>query len=206
VAEVLPRHLVTYLEFDAATRRAFLEWVDGGRSDESVPSHFAILIAHFLETAIFIRGYEHLAGMAFEELERLLLIFGKDRDCRCLLQPLIDACRLVDTSIAVRPEFASAITNHANEMPFAKKLYLGRALQQSRCLEADAALLFLLEQPQTRLDAQVAAAFVVVYHHWTENYAFRFNGGVELQSNKDALTHLRNPGRREFLPDQLEHP
>ena len=45
--------------------------------------------------------------------------------------------------------FADNLSANVSLMPFAVRLYLGRALKQSLFLEADAAMLFVLETTQT---------------------------------------------------------
>lgn len=208
----LPPLLTTYDRFDPATRRAFLEWIDTGRCDPSVPTAFPLHLVHCLEAAMLEEGRHDLARIAAAELERLLQVHGGDRDFRGCAQSLREACKLLDADCPVAPIFASARTNHGDEMPFAERLYLGQALKNSPCLEADPALLFLLEQPRTWLDAHVVSAFDVVYHHWTENYSYRFNGGVELQPTSTlSLVYESLDGEATFelrstLPDPASAP
>lgn len=217
VAEVasaadLPCFLTTYDEFDAGTRTAFLEWVGRGRVDAAVPIAFAIHLVHSLETALFKKGRHELAATAAAELERMVQLFSDDEDLRACAEPLIDACRLIDPETLVDPVHAGARANFGKEMPFRVRRFLAQEVHRSHVLEADPALLLLLQQPETHLDAHVAGLFNVLYHHWTENYSYRFNGGVELQPTAklcltyDCMDGLTSVEIASELPDVASAP
>jgi hypothetical protein len=175
-----PNELTSYAEFDPAIRRAYLAWINGGRLDPSVPGAFLLHFVYSLEMAIVRDGRHELAGSAREELEELLKLHRNDVAFRTSTSALLELLSLIDPNGPVRPIFASAKSNPGDEMPFDVRRYLGELLRFSPSLEADPALLFVLQQPGTRLDAHLAQNFAVVHHHWSEDFAYRFQGGIEL--------------------------
>ena len=211
-APEVPAFLATYEEFDPATRRAFLEWIDGGRDDPAVPLPFLLHLIRCLEVAMLEQGRGELATAATAEVERLLQLHGDDPDFRGSAEALLHAARLLDPDRPVPLISANGRGNPSDQMPFAERLYLGQALKGSSCLEADPALLFLLQRPRTWLDTHVVLSFPLVYHHWTENYSHRFNGGVELQPTSTlSLSYQCLDGETEFelsssLPDPASAP
>lgn len=179
--------MTSYQEFDPGTRRAYLEWIDGGRLDAGVPLAFLLHFVHTLEIMLIVHERLDVAAAARAATEAQLLLHPDVSEFHHCAKALIELCDWVDPVHVSAPIFASAEGNHAKEMPFAVRRYLGEALGSSNCLEADAALLFLLKQPRAKLKTYVAQHFGVLYHHWTENYSYRFNGGVKLDA-KESLS------------------
>jgi hypothetical protein len=139
------------------------------------------------------------------ELERLLSSIGDHSEARDWAERLSKLCRWLDAAFVPDPVLATANTNYRPQMPFETAEYIGRMLRTSPQLEADAALVLLLHQPHTRLDAHAAQNFGFIHHMWSDAYAHRFNGGVEVQSSKRlAFRYECGLGRFEYpsdLPD-----
>lgn len=199
-----PHSLTFYGEFAPSVRKAYLAWIDGGRTATVAPTAFLLLFLYSLEQAIVRRSDHHLSPAASAELKRLMALHAKDKYFCCCAEELVALCDWLDPANTGPVIPASAQANHRSQMPFDVRVYLGRMLRRSPQLEADPALLFLLQQPGTHLDSKTAQAFDFIFHRWVDGYSHRFAGGLTLRPTRTVTLHydcLDEHGPVEFLSD-----
>ena len=202
-----PQSLTSYRDFDPTIRRAYLEWIVGGRIATEVPGCFLLLHLYSLEQVIVRRHDHSFLGQARVELKRLLAQHPKEKQFCYQAEELVTLCDWLDPTATVASIPASAQSNHRQYMTLDVRGYLGQLLKNSTLLEADAALLFVLQQPGTHLDSRAAQAFDLIYHRWVEEYPYRFADGLEICPSATISFHydcLDEHGAVEFpsdLPD-----
>lgn len=199
-----PQSLTSYRDFDPTIRRAYLEWIVGGRISTEVPGCFLLLHLYSLEQVIVRRCDRSFLGQARVELKRLMTQHAKEKQFCYQAEELVALCDWLDPTETVTPIPASAQANHRPHMPFDVRVYVGQLFKNSTRLEADAALLFVLQQPGTRLDSRSAQAFDLIYHRWVEEYPYRFADGLEICPSATISFHydcLDEAGAVEFPSD-----
>jgi hypothetical protein len=82
----------------------------------------------------------------------------------------MSACELLDSEFVPPAIYASAETNFRGEMPFNVRHFLGWMLKSAGGFEADAALLFYLQQPGRRLEPLAAQYFRELSASWCLRY------------------------------------
>jgi hypothetical protein len=178
-------------------RACYLEWNDGGRRASEVPPSFLRTFLAGLEHAIVRDGVRTDLSEVRGELTRLAELHKKDRAfVRCANQ-LIAACEFLDPDFV--PElYASANSNHRNAMPFRVRHFLGSMLARTGHLEAEPALVFYLQQPQTRLEPFLAQYFRELLALWCQGYWQLGAGMFGDQQSIPPLTFDYEPLMGEF--------
>jgi hypothetical protein len=185
-------------------RRGYLDWLHANRPLAS-PTGYWLQFLRTLEFALVWDKRIEVAHHARTELERLLSSIDHHPEARDWAGRLLKLCQWLDPAFIPDPVLASAATNYRPQMPFEVAEFIGRMLMTSPQLEAEAALTFVLQQPHTRLDPHAAQNFGFVHHMWSEAYAHRFNGGVEVETTKRlAFRYECGLGIFEFPSDLLD--
>jgi hypothetical protein len=192
------QHFSAYARFSPAERRAYLEWLSGGRMAATPPRSFLLLFLSSLEHAIVRDGHGEQLADAREQLARLLALHGEDPVVSAVARRLATLCELLDPEFIPSPMFATAETNFREEMPFEVRQFLGWALKSAGRLEADEGLLFYLQQPGRRLEPLVAQYFRELHASWCLRYAHAFGGAFANVALLPKLTLHYQPLHGDF--------
>ncbi|AYN19054.1 TerB N-terminal domain-containing protein [Alcaligenes aquatilis] len=182
----------SYSEISASARRAYLEWLAGGRQDPSADIGFVFLFFYGLERRVIIDGSSNgitqdECTAVTQELRRLLAIYGdKSRSFHRYASELLNWATLVtyDRKLYEQlvPDFSKTY-----ELPVYLKLALGQAAIDAAPVPVDIALAWarldpkiVLRTPATRCAEQFEKLF---RHKYTE----LFGGGLILPKNKTKL-------------------
>jgi hypothetical protein len=192
-----PYGFTAYRDLGPQGRRGYLEWIDGGRRNPDVPPAFPLLLLHSLECALVRDGRTSLAGDVRQELVSLMKLHA-DKVFRTSAGKLLALCNWLDSNYSPDPVYASAAANYADVIPHRTLHYLGWAAQKNRQLEADQALLLLLEQPNTRLEPAVAQNFRELHNFWGEAFPHHDAGAIMLPSSLPRLCLTYQPIHGDF--------
>lgn len=182
----------SYSEISASARRAYLEWLAGGRQDPSADIGFVFLFFYGLERRVIIDGSSNGITqdewtVVTQELRRLLAIYGdKSRSFHRYASELLNWATLVtyDRKLYEQPvpDFSKTY-----DLPVYLKLALGQAAIDAAPVPVNIALAWarldptiVLRTPATRCAEQFEELF---RHKYTE----LFGGGLILPKNKTKL-------------------
>lgn len=198
----------SYASISATGRRAFLEWLSGGRRDPKVDVGLVFLFFYGLERRLFIDRALNEASELISEVERLLGIYGENSSFQGYAQSFLGAARLVKGDFAA-PE--PAPLGYFYEMPLATRVHLGRLLVEDRPIDAEAALLWTLGSPETRLRTPGQRCFPELRHLWTVRFSERNPAGLKVRAPQRRIKasyraasgtfEVDMPGPHEKLPD-----
>jgi len=193
-----------------ARRRAYIDWLAGGRSDPQADVGLVFLFFYGLERRLFFDREIADAAMLTAEVERLLDIYGAHASFRGYATTFLAAAALVSGRpvLAVQP---SAVVNWSEELPLATRLHLGVVLSEGRPLTADDALLWVLGNPETRLRTPGQRCFEETRGVFARHFASRHPKGLSVRTPQrrvsvsyraasDGFT-VAIPGPHENLPD-----
>ncbi|MDJ0390092.1 TerB N-terminal domain-containing protein [Roseomonas sp. E05] len=193
-----------------ARRRAYIDWLAGGRVDPQADIGLVFLFFYGLERRLFFDRQVADAAMLTGEVERLLDIYAAHVSFKGYATTFLAAAALLSGKAAptVQP---SAVVNWSEELPLATRLHLGVVLSEGKPLGADDALLWVLGSPETRLRTPGQRCFEETRSLFARHFVSRHPKGlavrtpqrrvsVSYRAASDGFT-VSIPGPHENLPD-----
>jgi hypothetical protein len=165
-----PAEFTPYRALSPAARRDFIAWSAGGRQSTNAPRAFLLLFVSGLEHAIFRDNQRGDLQAIRHELHRLVELHQGDAVFCRVARQLMLACALLDPGFVPDPITSSVDPNFRDEMPLEVRLFLGWMFRTAGRLEADAGLLFYLQQPRMRLEPTTAQYFREIRELWCHRY------------------------------------
>lgn len=167
----------SYAEITPAARKAFLDWMSGGRREASYGVGHVFLFFYGLEHRQFIdRDFANTPQMV-AEVERLLAIYGDNHSFRGYATAFLDLSRCA-AGIPPGVPRLSAERSGYSEIDVAVRLHLGRRLTQSKTILSEDALLWMLALPDVYLRTPAVRCFDEFVALWHLRFRARFPEGV----------------------------
>lgn len=136
-----------YKDISSANRRAFLEWLAGGRCDPSADIGLVFLYFYGLEYRLFKERAVADSVLLTAEVERLLKVYGENHSFEGYARRFLEAASLtIPGRTSTRPPIHLEGW-YSYEMPLDARLWLGGKLAAGQTLDADDALLWLSAMP-----------------------------------------------------------
>lgn len=176
---ISPPSFTSYSDLSPGERRAYLDWHDTGRRNSAVGAFCPLLLLHSLECALVRDNRTEIALAVKEELESLIDLHA-DRVFQSHARKLQSICDWLDPEHVPPAICASAAANYGDKIPQEVLHYLGWAVHNAKHLDADQALLLLLQQSGTHLGACVAQNFAQLHCFWVEAFPHHEAGSVVL--------------------------
>ena len=199
-----------YAHLTSAGRRAYIDWLAGGRSDPQADINLVLLFFYGLERRLFHEQVVADAPVLIAEVERLLGIYGINGSFRNHATNFLAAATLLLGKAPGRIEPAPA-TDWLSEIPLATLLHLGVVLAEGRPLDADDALLWVLGTPEARLRTPGQRCFPELRQVFAARFAGTHPRGLAIRTPKRRITATYRaasgaftaviPGPHENLPD-----
>jgi tellurite resistance protein len=190
----------SYSSIQPEARRAYLEWLAGGRKDPEVGIGYVFLFFYGLERRLFVeRVCEDFPAIA-EEVRRLVSIYGGNGSFHGYANRLLDTLEVMSTQHDVRPALSPDM-RVGYEMPMAARIYLGRLLDSGAAFEADDALVWLLGSPETGLRTPATRCFDELVPLWRLRFAERYPSGLKVRAPKSRLKMQYRPASGNFEID-----
>ena len=139
----------SYAEISPAARRAFLDWMAGGRRDPAYGIGLVFLFVYGLEHRLFVEGGDD-APQLVREVERLLAIYGANNSFHGYATNFLNFARLARGGRLELHKLSPERSGGA-EMDLPTRLYLGERLAVSPALSPEDALRWVLAMPNTYL-------------------------------------------------------
>ncbi|WP_419900310.1 TerB N-terminal domain-containing protein [Roseomonas sp. USHLN139] len=192
-----------------ARRRAYIDWLAGGRSDPQVDIGLVFLFFYGLERRLFFDREVAEADLLATEVERLLGIYGAHNSFQGYGSTFLAAAALV-TGRAIPAAKPAPVVNWSEDLPLSTRLHLGAVLAEGRSLGADDALLWVLGTPETRLRTPGQRCFEEARSLFAHQFAFRHPKGLPVSAPQRRMSvsyraasgfSVSIPGPHENLPD-----
>lgn len=177
-----------YAEIDPTCRRAYLEWLAGGRDDPRAYIGYVFLYFYGLERRLFVDSpAEDEKRAIFDEVERLHGIYGGDSSFDGYSRKLLD-CRpiLLKGEAAIEP-----LLEHQRswDLPLPVKLGVGRLIAQGEPVSAEWLVSWWLTHPETRLRMPAKRAFEEFRSLFLNRIRQRYPKGIEVKRPRSELSH-----------------
>jgi tellurite resistance protein len=167
----------SYAEITPAARRAFLDWMSGGRQGTAYGVGHVFLFFYGLEHRQFIDCDLASTPRMVAEVERLLSVYGESHSFRGYAKAFLDLSRCA-AGIPLEVPQPSAERSGSSEIDVAVRLHLGRRLTQSRTILSEDALLWVLALPDVYLRTAAVRCFDEFVALWHIRFRTRFPEGL----------------------------
>jgi len=180
----------SYASIAPSARRAFLEWMAGGRRDSAYGIGYVFLFFYGLEHRQFIEKKSSSAHVLIPEVERLLAIYGQNHSFRRYATDFLIHARLT-AGLPLEPPRLSPERSASPDLPPQVRLYLGERLSASSALSAHDALIWVLALPDTYLRTPAIRCWDEFVALWASRFAEKFPSGfqVKIPAKKIAFTY-----------------
>lgn len=176
----------SYTDIQPKARRAYIEWLAGGRSDPAIGIGYVFLFFYGLERRYLVDGAKVEAPEISAEVRRLLGIYGDNNSFRGYAKRFLDVVAILENPENDRPELSSDLRN-GYEMPMSIRVYLGRRLAEQVPFDAHDALLWVLSLPDTYLRTAATRCFDEFVSLWRIKFAERHAGGLKVRAPRTPL-------------------
>ena len=160
----------SYASITPQARRAFLEWMAGGRSNPSYGIGYVFLFFYGIEHRLFVDRDFQSVKLLVAEVERLLLIYGSNNSFNGYANSFLTFAKLAAGVSLGSPRFAVEGSG-SNGIDAKTRIYLGRRLAITDTFAAEDALLWVLALPDVHLRTPAVRCFDEFALLW----ALRFN-------------------------------
>lgn len=160
----------SYASITPQARRAFLEWMAGGRSNPSYGIGYVFLFFYGIEHRLFIDRDFQSVKLLVAEVERLLLIHGSNNSFNGYANSFLTFAKLA-AGVSLGPPRFAVEGSGSNGIDAKTRIYLGRRLAITNTFAAEDALLWVLALPDVHLRTPAVRCFDEFALLW----ALRFN-------------------------------
>ncbi len=168
-------------------RRAFLDWMKGGRKDLACGIGYVFIFFYGLEHRMFLENGGENPQVLVAEVKRLLSIYGGNNSFRGYATKFLTCVRLV-AGAPISPPQLSPDIGGTTEIPLNIRLYLGAKLAKSDRIDADDALLWLMSLPEFRLRTPAHRCFERFISLWRVQFGASYPNGFKLAVSSTYLT------------------
>lgn len=169
----------SYAAISSPARRAFLEWMAGGRRDPTYGIGFVFLFFYGLEHKVFIEKSPVAMRKLIPEVDRLLSIYGQNGSFRSYATEFLTFARIA-AGLPLDPPRLSPERNVSPDLPAAVRIYLGQKLAVSNVLYEDDVLIWLLALPDTYLRTPAIRCFDEFVALWKLRFIEKFPEGFKV--------------------------
>jgi tellurite resistance protein len=202
----------SYAGITPAARRAFIEWMAGGRRDPAYGIGHIFLFFYGLEHRQFVDRDVNGTKASVSEVERLLSIYGGNNSFQHYARDFLTYARLV-AGIPLKRPGLSTERSGSGEMAPEIRIHLGRRLSETSVLGARDTLLWVLAMPDVYLRTAAVRCFDEFVDLWTLRFNQKYLGGFPVKTpTKNIRLKYRAasnafavdvPGPHEQYPDIL---
>lgn len=185
-----------YSELQPVARRAYLEWLAGGRCDPNIPIGYVFIYFYGLEKRLIAEKAKDDAPAILAEARRLLALYGEQPSFNRYCTALIEAGEVIFESPP--PPKASLDLRYGWEIPIAVRMHLGRKVRDGAPLDAEDALCWALSHPQLSTRTPVSRCFEEFRALWEHRFAEKFPGGLKVREPKARLQLQYRSASSEF--------
>lgn len=168
----------SYSEIHPWSRRAYLDWLAGPRSDPETYIGYVFLYFYGLERRLMLDEDAEDRDVIRREVERLLSVYGGNHSFRRYASDLLSAEGVRRRGTDVEPVFDHDIAGY--EVPLDVKIALGARVRDGRPIEPDLLLALVRTHPETRLRTPARRAAAELRDLFVAEVERRFPKGVKV--------------------------
>jgi tellurite resistance protein len=192
-ADTIGQHMDYWPAYESmrpSSRRAFLEWLSGGRSDPDTYVGYVFVYLYGLERrGVLERSREDRPAIR-AEVERLIAVYGHHDSFRRYAGELLAALDILDLEPGRDP--APVFLPSGGNVPPAVCIAVGSRIRDGRPVEADWLLAWTMSHPETRVRTPARRAF----DHLRAEFAVEFDrrhpsGGLLLKAGKGKAAPIQ---------------
>lgn len=192
IEERLMSYWPSFHTISPEARRAYLQWLEGGRRDPLADTGYVFLFFYGLERrALVDAGSDPLVRaeipLIVKEVQQLLSIYGENRSFRGYAEGFLDylSNQTLDPSFYLGPP--PDAVSYSYEMPLPLRIGLGQHAANKRPLDATWALAWALADPNISKRTPVTRCKDVFAALFKLKYASTHPAGLTLAQNKTKL-------------------
>lgn len=187
----------SYSELRPEARRAYLEWLAGGRCEPSTPIGYVFIYFYGLERRLLAESAGADAPAIIGEVARLLAIYGQNHSFSRYARALLEAAELV-YGLATPMIEARADMRLGWEIPLSVRLALGRKVRDGIPIDANDALCWALCHPQLSTRTAVRRCFDAFRDLWHHHFNERYPNGIKVRKSQSRLRFDYRSASAEF--------
>jgi uncharacterized membrane protein YhaH (DUF805 family) len=186
-----------YSEIQPGARRAYIEWLAGGRRDPATPIGYVFLYFYGLERRLIKAKAADESDVILGELDALMSVYGGNHSFAGYARSLMDAAQVLHGS---PPDSltASIDSRYGWEIPMPVRLYLGEKVAKGEPIGSEDALCWTLSHPQIWPRTAAKRCFDDFKALWHHEYEARFPGGIKVAKPKTRLNYQYRSASSEF--------
>lgn len=186
-----------YSEIQPGARRAYIEWLAGGRRDPATPIGYVFLYFYGLERRLIKAKAADESDTILGELDALMSVYGGNHSFAGYARSLMDAAQVLHGS---PPDSltASIDPRYGWEIPMPVRLYLGEKVANGEPIGPEDALCWTLAHPQIWPRTAAKRCFDDFKALWHHEYEARFPGGINVAKPKTRLNYQYRSASSEF--------
>lgn len=208
IEERLMPYWPSFHSISTEARRAYLQWLEAGRSDPQADTGYVFLFFYGLERRVLIDAVNDPQAKAeipliVEEVQRLLSIYGGNRSFRGYAGGFLDylSNTTVDPNLYLGPP--PQVAAYSYEMPLPLRVGLGQHASNKRPLDADWALAWALADPNIGKRTPVTRCKKVFSTLFKLKYESSHPAGLILAQNKTKLKTSYRPASAVLMAPTL---
>lgn len=186
-----------YSEIQPGARRAYIEWLAGGRRDPATPIGYVFLYFYGLERRLIKAKAADESDTILGELDALMSVYGGNHSFAGYARSLMDAAQVLHGS---PPDSLTATIDprYGWEIPMPVRLYLGEKVANGEPIGPEDALCWTLAHPQIWPRTAAKRCFDDFKALWHHEYEARFPGGIKVTKPKTRLNYQYRSASSEF--------
>lgn len=187
----------SYSEIAPEGRRAYLQWLAGGRRDPATPIGYVFLYFYGLERRLIFEKARDEAPAILAEVHALLDVYGAHHSFQRYALALLDATNVL-LGLPADPPRATPELRYGWELPIGLRLHLGRKVRDGEPIDAEDALCWTLAHPQLPTRTAVTRCFEPFRTLWHARFEQSFPQGIKVRSSKTRLHYKYHAASSEF--------
>lgn len=178
----------TYAGLDPKARWTYLDWLESGRSDPTIPIGYVFLFFYGLEQRLLVDDAREDVPVLFAEVRRLVQIYGENYSFQSYASKFLALAAVYEPTEGGPPTQAST-RNYELELPLDLRVRLGRRLRDDQPFDADDALSWVLGLPDVYLRTPGQRCFDEMRELWTARFAVRHPEGLRVRKPKAQVRY-----------------
>ncbi|PZU06539.1 MAG: hypothetical protein DI606_17945 [Sphingobium sp.] len=176
----------SYDRFDPRARWTYLDWLEGGRTDSTIPIGYVFVFFYGLEQRLLVDDAREEAPSIFGEVRRLLAIHGEDYLFASYASKLLALSCLYGED-SDEPITKAPLHNYEMELPLNLRVRLGSRIERNQSFGADDCLLWVLSLPDVYLRTPGQRCFEELLDLWRVRFAVRNPEGLRVRRPKSKI-------------------
>lgn len=196
----------SYDRLDPRARWTYLDWLEGGRTDPTIPIGYVFVFFYGLEQRLLVDDAKEEAPAIFAELRRLLSIHGENYSFAAYASKLLALSCLYGES-SDEPVRKAPPHNYEMELPLNVRVRLGSRIERNKPFDADDCLLWVLSLPDVYLRTPGQRCFEELLDLWRVRFAVRNPEGLRVRRPKAKIrSHYQAASNTFFRSIEMDLP